>query len=50
MAVLADVIRHTTDQLVIMGLYYTPNATAIANRLKNVPTSEPWNSHEWEAS
>jgi len=48
MGVLAQIIRHMTDQLVVMGLYFTPNATGVSNRLRNVPTSNPWNAHEWD--
>ncbi len=48
MSVLEQIIRHMTDQLVVMGLYFTPDATGVSNRLRNVPASAPWNAHEWE--
>ncbi len=49
MAVLTQIVQHMTGQLVVMSLYYTPDATAIANRLRNVPGGDPWNAHEWTA-
>jgi peptide/nickel transport system substrate-binding protein len=49
MAALTQIVRHVTDQLVMLNLYYTPDATPIANRLRNVPAGDPWNAHQWEA-
>jgi len=50
MGVYGQIIHHLTDQLVVMGLYFTPDATGVSNRLKNVPAGSPWNSQEWTAS
>lgn len=52
--VLGDIVHHISDQLTIMGLFYNPTPTAIANRLANVSTGRAsgtfvtWNAHEWE--
>ena len=48
MTVLGQIIHHLTDQLVIMGLYFTPDATGVSNRLRNVPAGDPWNTQEWD--
>jgi peptide/nickel transport system substrate-binding protein len=50
MGVLGQIIRHMTDQLVVMGLYFTPDATGVSNRLRNVPAGSPWNAHEWDVA
>jgi hypothetical protein len=36
MEVLAQSVQHQTDQVTIMGLFYRPSPTLIANRLVNV--------------
>jgi peptide/nickel transport system substrate-binding protein len=50
MAVCGQIVHHMTDQLVVMGLYFTPDATGVSKRLTNVPAGDPWNSQEWVAS
>lgn len=50
---LAGIIRHMTDQVVPLGIYYNTDPTMIANRLLNVApgaqSSTPaWSSYEWE--
>jgi len=50
MGVYNQIIHQLTDQLVVMGLYFTPDATAVSNRIKGVPAGVPWNSQEWTAS
>lgn len=50
MSVLTQIVRHMTDLLVVMSLYYTPDVTPIANRLRNVPGGDPWNPHQWEVA
>jgi len=48
--VLGQIIHHETDQLVVMRVFFDPEATMIGSRLRNVPAGTPWNAHEWEAS
>ncbi len=50
MDVVGKIIHHMSDQLVVMRLFFDPEATLIANQLKNVPAGFPWNIHEWDAS
>ena len=49
MGVYGQIVRHLSDQLVVMGLYFTPFAAGVSNRIRNVPAGDPWNPHEWEA-
>jgi len=46
--ILGQIIHHETDQLVVMRVFFDPEATMIANRLRNVPGGVPWNPHEWQ--
>ena len=48
MDILGQIIRWETDQLIIMRIFFDPEATAIGNRLQNVPAGAPWNAHEWD--
>ncbi|MPZ14893.1 MAG: hypothetical protein GEU73_10815 [Chloroflexi bacterium] len=52
MEVFGQVIRHISDQLVVMPIYYNVGVTAISNRLKNViprtGTAQAWRSFEWD--
>lgn len=48
MRVLGELIHAQTDQLLIMGLYYTVYAVVMSHRLKNVPPGVAWNSHNWD--
>jgi peptide/nickel transport system substrate-binding protein len=50
MAALTEVVRHLTDRLVVLNMYYPASATAISNRLHHVPGGDPWNAHLWEAT
>lgn len=47
MQVLAQIVRHMTGRLVVMGLYHSADVAAISNRLTQVPGGDPWNAHEW---
>lgn len=49
MQVLGQIMRHFTDQLVTMGLFYDVGPTLVSNRLVNVPVYNPTaNVHEWD--
>jgi ABC-type transport system substrate-binding protein len=50
--VLAGIVRHQTENLISMGLFYTLNPSLIPNRLQNVTArssraTEAWNAYEW---
>ena len=51
--VLGRMGHHATDQLVIMGLFYTTSHAMVSNRMANVTSrsafsTDAWNAHEWE--
>jgi peptide/nickel transport system substrate-binding protein len=48
--VLGQIVHHETDQLVVMRVFFDPEATMIANRLRNIPGGTPWNAQEWEVA
>jgi peptide/nickel transport system substrate-binding protein len=48
MDALRQVIRHMTDQLSIMTLYYNASPTMVSNRIQNAGADPTWNAHEWE--
>ncbi len=51
---LAQIVHHMTDQLIIMGIFYTVEPSLVSNRLINVTgrktedVRQPWNAHEWD--
>jgi len=53
MQALAQIVRHQTDQLPNMGLFYEIDSTLIGARLvgvgpRSARSSQAWNSHEWD--
>jgi peptide/nickel transport system substrate-binding protein len=53
MDVLAQLMHHITDQLVIMGIFYNVAPSLIGNRLVNVTpggerATQAWNAHLWD--
>jgi len=51
--VLAQILRHITNNLPILPLYYRTEARLISNRMTNVAprtleSSPAWNVHEWD--
>ena len=48
MQVLGRIFHHQNDQVIIMRLFFDPEATLVGNRLKGVPPGLPWNVHEWD--
>ena len=50
---LAQIVRHVSDQVVVLPLAWRADPTAIANRLVNVgvkgpEASQAWNAHQWD--
>jgi peptide/nickel transport system substrate-binding protein len=51
---LGEIIRHMSDQLTMVGIYYNPRPGAVGNRVLNtsqewVAQYITWNAHEWDA-
>lgn len=47
MDVLRQMIRHITEQVIIMGMFYSTEANLLSNRMENVLPTRAWNAHEW---
>ena len=52
-AALAGIVRHQTENLNLMGLFYNLNPSVTSNRLVNVTSragrsTEAWNAHQWD--
>lgn len=50
MQVLRQFVRHISEQLNLMGLFYDAEISIFSNRLQNLTASETrlWNVHEWD--
>lgn len=51
--ILAQIMRHFTENVVLMGLFYTMEPTLVSNRIKNLKgrqqgSTQAWNAHEWD--
>jgi peptide/nickel transport system substrate-binding protein len=51
--ILGEIVRHQTEVVMPLGLYYNPRPGASASRLMNVGDEWPavymvWNAHEWD--
>ena len=47
--VLGQIVRHISDQLNVMGLFYDLRITLVSNRITNLSGGSPaWNGHLWE--
>jgi len=51
--VFGDIVHHMTSRVIVMGLYWDLDATAIGNQLVNVGprwqnSTQAWNAHEWD--
>ncbi len=51
--VVGQIVRHTTDQVTMLGMFYVAVPSMVNNRVKNVTArsgSSPgaWNAHEWD--
>jgi peptide/nickel transport system substrate-binding protein len=53
---LGQIVHHMTDQLIIMGVFYTVEPSLVSSRLVNVmgrkteDVRQPWNAHEWDVT
>ncbi len=50
---MGEIIRHISDQVLIMGIFYNVSPTLLSNRLINVGAAghgatQAWNAHEWD--
>jgi peptide/nickel transport system substrate-binding protein len=53
MAVLREVVRHTSEQLPFLGIFYGTSHTLIGNRIsnaggRNANATEGWNAEQWD--
>jgi peptide/nickel transport system substrate-binding protein len=54
MQVLGQIVQHMTDQLVILGVFYTVKAVLVSNRVTSMKLPDTdvalqtWNAHEWD--
>lgn len=48
--VLGGIIRHITDQVVLMSFFYTVGPVMVSNRLRNVTSVPTWNPHQWDVA
>ena len=48
MDALRQVVRHMTDNLNMMNLYYATTSTMVKNNVVNVPVRIAWNAQEWD--
>jgi peptide/nickel transport system substrate-binding protein len=53
MRALGQVVRHMTDQLIVLPLFYDTKSSMRSNRLRNVTglgdeSTQAWNAHLWE--
>jgi peptide/nickel transport system substrate-binding protein len=53
MQLLGQIVRHLTDQLPSMGLFYVVDSTVFANRLTNITprtglATQAWNAQQWD--
>lgn len=54
--IMSQIMRHTTEQLNLMGLWYNIRPNAVGKRLQNVTWQQVtrgtvfWNAHDWDVS
>jgi len=52
----AEIVRHMTDQVIVLDQFYDASPTAVSNRILNVAskpvrsTTNTWNVHEWDTA
>jgi peptide/nickel transport system substrate-binding protein len=46
--ILQQIMRHWTDQLIGMSLYYAMTSSFVSNRMMNAGFNPTWNAHEWD--
>jgi ABC-type transport system substrate-binding protein len=49
MEALREIVHHASDQLIVMGMFYSTEANMVSNRVDNVKPTRAWNVHEWTA-
>jgi peptide/nickel transport system substrate-binding protein len=51
MSVLRSIVHYVSDQAIILGIFWDPGPTLIANRVKNATEpSDVWDIHVWEVN
>jgi peptide/nickel transport system substrate-binding protein len=44
---LRQIIRHATDELLVMGMFYSTEANMVSNRVENALPTRAWNVQQW---
>ncbi len=47
MEALRQIVHHATDQILVMGMFYSTEANMVNGRLVNVLPTRAWNADEW---
>jgi peptide/nickel transport system substrate-binding protein len=47
MSALREIIHHASDQVLLMGTFYSTEANMMSSRLENVLPTRAWAAHEW---
>ena len=47
MEALRQIIHQATDQILVMGMFYSTEANLVNNSLTDVLPTRAWNAHEW---
>jgi hypothetical protein len=47
MNALREIIHHASDQVLVMGTFYSTEANMMSSRLENVLPTRAWAAHEW---
>jgi peptide/nickel transport system substrate-binding protein len=48
MDALREIVRHASDQVIVMGTFYSTEANMRSNRLEGVLPTRAWAAHQWD--
>jgi hypothetical protein len=49
MGILRQIVHYVSDQVIVLGMFWDPGPTMVANRLKNMADpGEVWDAHLWD--
>ena len=48
MEALRQVVRHATEQVLVMGMFYSTEANMVNNRPEGALPTRAWNAHLWQ--
>jgi hypothetical protein len=47
MDALREIIRHASDQMLVMGMFCSTEAKLVSNRVEEAAPIRMWNVHQW---